>query len=477
MEIFILIFAIVLIINVTCSFSIIFIERKEPSTTWAWLLVLLILPGIGFIFYLLFGQNFSRERLFKEKKKLDKEKRKEVLGQIEKEYKDLDENSNFVDLIKMNYNNSGSKLMLNNEIDLYFDGKDKFKQLIYDLEHAEKYIHIQYYIIRKDKLGRKIISILEKKVKEGVQVRFLVDSMGGYTLTKRFLKNFINNGGKFEIFFPGILPHVNTRINYRNHRKIVIIDGKYGYTGGFNVGDEYISEDKKIGYWRDTHIRIRGDAVNPLNDRFLMDWCYASGEEIEHFSDFYLQEPYTLGDKAIQIVTSGPDHNEEYIKNALFKLINNTKEKIYIETPYFVLDESMLESIKISAMSGVDVRIVIPKKPDHIFMKWIAYSYLEELLEAGVKVYAYNKGFIHAKTMVSDGYVSTVGTANMDIRSFSLNFEVNAFIYNKEVADKLERQFMIDIEDSDQITLNTFKKRSRREKVMESIMRLFAPIL
>lgn len=477
MEIFILIFAIVLIINVTCSFSIIFIERKEPSTTWAWLLVLLILPGIGFIFYLLFGQNFSRERLFKEKKKLDKEKRKEVLGQIEKEYKDLDENNNFVDLIKMNYNNSGSKLMLNNEIDLYFDGKDKFKQLIYDLEHAEKYIHIQYYIIRKDKLGRKIISILEKKVKEGVQVRFLVDSMGGYTLTKRFLKNFINNGGKFEIFFPGILPHVNTRINYRNHRKIVIIDGKYGYTGGFNVGDEYISEDKKIGYWRDTHIRIRGDAVNPLNDRFLMDWCYASGEEIEHFSDFYLQEPHTLGDKAIQIVTSGPDHNEEYIKNALFKLINNTKEKIYIETPYFVLDESMLESIKISAMSGVDVRIVIPKKPDHIFMKWIAYSYLEELLEAGVKVYAYNKGFIHAKTMVSDGYVSTVGTANMDIRSFSLNFEVNAFIYNKEVADKLERQFMIDIEDSDQITLNTFKKRSRRERVMESIMRLFAPIL
>lgn len=477
MEIFILIFAIVLIINVTCSFSIIFIERKEPSTTWAWLLVLLILPGIGFIFYLLFGQNFSRERLFKEKKKLDKEKRKEVLGQIEKEYKDLDENNNFIDLIKMNYNNSGSKLMLNNEVDLYFDGKDKFKQLIYDLEHAEKYIHIQYYIIRKDKLGRKIISILEKKVKEGVQVRFLVDSMGGYTLTKRFLKNFINNGGKFEIFFPGILPHVNTRINYRNHRKIVIIDGKYGYTGGFNVGDEYISEDKKIGYWRDTHIRIQGEAVNPLNDRFLMDWCYASGEEIEHFSDFYLQEPYTLGDKAIQIVTSGPDHNEEYIKNALFKLINNTKEKIYIETPYFVLDESMLESIKISAMSGVDVRIVIPKKPDHIFMKWIAYSYLEELLEAGVKVYAYNKGFIHAKTMVSDGYVSTVGTANMDIRSFSLNFEVNAFIYNKEVADKLERQFMIDIEDSDQITLNTFKKRSRRERVMESIMRLFAPIL
>ena len=477
MEIFILIFAIVLIINVTCSFSIIFIERKEPSTTWAWLLVLLILPGIGYIFYLLFWQNFSRERLFKEKKKLDKEKRKEVLGQIEKEYKDLDENNNFVDLIKMNYNNSGSKLMLNNEIDLYFDGKDKFKQLIYDLEHAEKYIHIQYYIIRKDKLGRKIISILEKKVKEGVQVRFLVDSMGGYTLTKRFLKNFINNGGKFEIFFPGILPHVNTRINYRNHRKIVIIDGKYGYTGGFNVGDEYISEDKKIGYWRDTHIRIQGEAVNPLNDRFLMDWCYASGEEIEHFSDFYLQEPYTLGDKAIQIVTSGPDHNEEYIKNALFKLINNTKEKIYIETPYFVLDESMLESIKISAMSGVDVRIVIPKKPDHIFMKWIAYSYLEELLEAGVKVYAYNKGFIHAKTMVSDGYVSTVGTANMDIRSFSLNFEVNAFIYNKEVADKLERQFMIDIEDSDQITFNTFKKRSRRERVMESIMRLFAPIL
>ena len=468
---------IAVIANIFFSFSLIFIERKDPSTTWAWLMIMIILPGIGFIIYLLLGQNFSRARLFKEKKEFDTIKRRELSKDFASEEHEHIGGEQYLDLIRMNYTHSGAKCTYNNEVDVYYNGVDKFKQLIKDLKNAKKFIHIQYYIIRPDKLGKKIMSILEEKAAEGIEIRFLVDSMGSYRVTKRSLKDFTKNGGKFEIFFPGILPHVNTRINYRNHRKMVIIDGEYGYIGGFNVGDEYIGEDKHIGFWRDTHIRIRGEAVNDLTDRFLLDWCYASGEEIDDFSKFYPETPIRDGDIAIQIVTSGPDHNEEYIKNAYMKMINNAKKYVYLETPYFVPDSPMLEALKLSALSGVDVRLIIPGKPDHVFMKWAASAYIGDLLNAGAKVYLYQNGFIHAKTIVADGKVCTVGTANMDMRSYCLNFEVNAFIYDDRVANNLENQFFKDIEDCKVMTKEKYDKRSIALRIRESIIRLISPIL
>lgn len=476
MHILFLLGLIVCILNIFFSFSLIFIERKDPTTTWAWLLIMIILPGLGFILYLLLGQNLSRERLFKEKKKIDKQKRLEISKEWTKEKGKELGSDRFINLRKMNFTNSGARYTTSNDVELFFDGEDKFRQLIDDLRNAKKFIHIEYYIFRRDELGRKILNILEDKVKEGVEVRFLVDSMGSYTITKRSLREFTNNGGKFEIFFPGILPHINTRINYRNHRKIVIIDGEYGYTGGFNVGDEYVNRDKKIGFWRDTHIRIRGEAVNDLSDRFLLDWCYASGEKIEDFSKYYFNSE-RKGNIGIQIVTSGPDHTEEYIRNAYIKIINDAKENVYIETPYFVPDAPMLEAIKLSALSGVDVRIIIPGKPDHIFMKWAASAYMGELLDAGVKFYLYLNGFVHAKTIVADEQISSVGTANMDIRSFQLNFEVNAFIFNRNIAKKIEKQFFEDMDNSKLVTLELYKKRSRRLRIREAIIKLISPIL
>lgn len=476
-HIIILIGFIIVIANIFFSFSLIFIERKDPSTTWAWLMIMIVLPGLGFVIYLLLGQNFSRARLFKEKKEFDTIKRRELSKDFtSKEHKHIG-GEQYLDLIRMNYTHSGAKCTYNNEVDVYYNGVDKFAQLIKDLKNAKKFIHIQYYIIRPDRLGKKIMSILEEKAAEGVEVRFLVDSMGSYKVTRRSLRNFTKNGGKFEIFFPGIFPHVNTRINYRNHRKMVVIDGEYGYIGGFNVGDEYINENKHIGFWRDTHIRIRGEAVNDLTNRFLLDWCYASGEEIEDFSKFYPKNPIRDGDIAIQIVTSGPDHNEEYIKNAYMKMINNAKKYVYLETPYFVPDSPMLEALKLSALSGVDVRLIIPGKPDHIFMKWAASAYIGDLLNAGAKVYLYQNGFIHAKTIVADGKVCTVGTANMDMRSYSLNFEVNAFIYDDRVANNLETQFFKDIEDCKVMTKEEYDKRSITLRIRESIIRLISPIL
>ncbi|MDS0525542.1 cardiolipin synthase [Clostridium sp. SHJSY1] len=469
--------AALLALNISFCLSLIFIERKDPTTTWAWLLIMLILPGLGYAIYILFGQNLSREKLFKEKTFKDEARRREMSNYFLQDKTGEHVPSEYFDLIRMNYNHCGAKYKQRNSIDIYYDGEDKFQALIKDLNNAKKFIHIQYYIFRRDSIGKKIIEILEKKAAEGVEIRFLVDSMGSYTLTKKLMKKFLSNGGKFEIFFPGILPHINTRINYRNHRKIVVIDGESGYIGGFNVGKEYINQDSKIGFWRDTHIRIKGEAVNELTDRFLLDWCYASGEDIDDFSIFYSKEISKDGDIGIQIVTSGPDHKEEYIKHGYLKMINNAKKSIYLQTPYFVPDEPVLEALKLSALSGVDVRIIIPENPDHIFMKWASNSYIGELLDLGVKIYAYENGFIHAKTIVVDGQVSSIGTANMDIRSFKLNFEVNAFIFDDRVAENLEKQFFVDIKNSKVITKESHDNRSIGMRMKESLIRLLSPIL
>ncbi|MGL4874191.1 MAG: cardiolipin synthase [Clostridium sp.] len=467
----------IIVMNIIFSISVIFIERKNPTTTWAWLLIFIILPGIGFIIYMILGQNFSRQKLFKEKLVID-EYKKNVLKEQKYDKLDLKKHSyKNKDLIKMNFNNCGSKYTGKNEVKLFDRGEDKFNSLLEDIKNAKKYINIQYYIFRKDEIGRAIIEALEKKLEEGIEVRLLVDAMGSRTMTKKKLKRFLELGGEFAVFFPGILPNINTRVNYRNHRKIVVIDGEYGYVGGFNVGDEYLGRDEKIGNWRDTHIRIRGNAVSDLNERFVLDWCYASGDEIRELDKFVYGGDLTKGDVGVQIVTSGPDHNEEYIKNAYVKMITNAKESIALTTPYFVPDDTMIESLRIASLSGVDVKIIIPGKPDHKFMAWAASSYIGELLEAGARVFYYENGFVHAKVLVVDESVSSIGTANMDIRSFRLNFEVNSFIYDEGISSRVFKSFEKDLEESKEITKKEYNERGTTLKILESITRLLSPIL
>ena len=357
--------AIIFFINIILVFSLIFIERKEPDTTWAWLLILLILPGIGFVIYLMLGQNLSRQKLFREKKIVDKVKTKAVKEKHESSKKD---DKKFIDnyksLILMNYNHSGSIFTNGNDVKTYINGEDKFRDLFNDIREAKKFIHIEYYIFRFDDLGKALINELKLKVEEGVEVRFLVDGMGSKSLKKKEIKYIESIGIKFSVFFPGILPHINTRINYRNHRKIVVIDGEIGYVGGFNVGNEYVNRGKQFEFWRDTHIRVQGEAVNELNKRFFLDWDYAAEENINDMTEFF-PEHTVCGDVGMQIISSGPDHMEEYIKNAYMKIINDAKEYVYIQTPYLVPDGPVIEALKISALSGVDVRIMVPGKPDH----------------------------------------------------------------------------------------------------------------
>lgn len=464
------------LLNLLSALSLIFIERKEPTTTWAWLLILIALPGIGFILYLLLGQNLSRQKIFREKKIADKIKRYKLRSEVELPNFDNEVNENYEDLILMNYNHSGAIYTVGNEVQTYINGEDKFRELFNDIREAKSFIHIQYYIFRYDDLGKALIRELKEKIKDGVEVRLLIDGMGSKRITKKIINEIESYGIKVAIFFPGILPHINIRINYRNHRKIVVIDGKIGYVGGFNIGNEYVNRGKKFKFWRDTHIRIKGEAVNELNKRFILDWDYAADENIGNMS-MYFPKQKEYGNIGMQIISSGPDHMEEYIKNSYMKIINNAKNYVYIQTPYLVPDSPMLEAIKISALSGVDVRIIVPGEPDHFFMEWMLSANIGLLIEYGVKIYRYGKGFIHSKTIIADGEVCSIGTANLDIRSFKLNFEVNALIYSEEFAKKQEEIFLEDQKNSRLLMKETYDRRSRSLRIKESLIRLLAPIL
>lgn len=469
----------ILIINIILIIFLIFFERRNPTTTWAWILILTVLPIVGFLIYLLFGQDLSYRKMFS-KKIIDDEKKNAYINKITKNYI-YDSNSlENKDIIKMNFRNAKSLYTQMNDVKLYFDGKDKFNDLFEEIRNAEKFIHMEYYIVQSDNLGHELIELLTQKAKEGVEVKFLFDAMGSNKLGRdrdKILKGLKEAGGSYASFFPSRFSYINKRINYRDHRKIVVIDGKAAFLGGFNVGDEYVGKNKKIGYWRDTHLRIKGNAVNDLEARFLMDWTYASKEDIKDYNSYFPRKENIPGRVGMQIVSSGPDHNEQYIKNGYVKIINNAKKSLYVQSPYFVPDDNILDSLKISAFSGVDVRLMLPKNPDHKFMAWGAQSYITELLKAGVRVFLYDNGFLHCKAIMADDSVCSVGTANMDIRSFKLNFETNAFIYNSEITNKLENQFFIDMQYSKEINIEEFKHRSRLSRTLESITRLVSPIL
>ncbi len=474
-------FTVLLFLNILFAIIVIFIERRNASTTWAWLMVLLLIPGIGFILYLLFGQNLSRRKIFKLKTRDANDienillEQKLLLEKNEFHFNDPSA-SNYKDMIHMHLINSSSLFTQDNKVEIFIDGNVKFDALIKTIENATDHIHMVYYIIKNDDLGKRVIDALTKKAKEGVQVRFLYDAVGCRFLPQNFFKNLKDSGGEVASFFPFKIHFVNTRINYRNHRKLAIIDGKCGFIGGFNIGNEYLGINKKMGYWRDTHLKIYGSATYTMQTRFILDWNNASNVEVE-FAERYFPLIKPNGNTGIQIVSSGPDSEWQQIKSGYLKMINSAKESIYIQTPYFIPDESLLDALRIAALSGIDVRLMFPNKPDHIFVYWATYSYVGELLKAGARSYIYDAGFIHAKTIVVDGKVASVGTANADIRSFKLNFEVNAFIYDTTIAGRLKSIFEKDIDDCRELTLALYKNRSKIIKIKESISRLVSPIL
>lgn len=320
--------------------------------------------------------------------------------------------------------------------------------------------------------------MLKRKVKEGVAVRILFDSMGCRTMKNRDWERLERAGIEVAEFFPALLGNLQLRINYRNHRKIVVIDGRIGFVGGFNVGREYIGLDEKFGYWRDTHLCIEGAAVTSLAVRFVLDWNYAAKENL-FLDDRLFEIPHYVrnGHDPVQIISSGPDSQIKMIHDNYLHLIHSAKHHVYIQTPYFIPDDSILDALKIASRSGIDVRIMVPCKPDHPFVYWATYSYIGEMVEAGAKCYVYDNGFLHAKTLSVDGMVACVGTANMDIRSFGLNFEVNAVIYSERTVQRLERAFENDMTKCTHVTRKVYDQRGLVIKAKEQFSRLLSPLL
>ena len=481
---------ILLIINMLLAISIIFWERKNPGATWAWLMVVLLLPYLGFIMYLWIGAETKGRKAFVIKSQMDLElfnsyaKTSTYTDNIQDTLSKYSSQelvfegprwNNFNELVFMNFAAGLSFLCHDNEVDIFHDGNSKFDKLFEDIERAQSFIHLQYYIVRGDELGQRLIALLAKKAKEGVEVRFLVDCMGKPPRYKKLFAQLIRAGGSVRIF----LPRYIVRVNYRNHRKIVVIDGTLGYIGGINVGVEYLGRGNRFNNWRDAHIRVCGGSTKELGLRFIMDWNYAQNAQ-QHIPLSEKYFPHTedySGSVKMQIVSSGPDTRWANIRDGYIKMITGAKHRVYIQTPYFVPDDAIFETLKIAALSGIDVRIMIPANADHPFVYWAALSYLDTLADAGVKCYKYHNGFVHSKLVMVDGLVTSVGTANVDIRSFKLNFEVNAFIYDEEKTAEFETQFLRDVEDCVLMDREFFERRGRWSKIREAVSRLLSPLL
>lgn len=467
-------------INIILAIAVIVMERRNPTTTWMWITILVLLPGFGFFIYLWLGRSFKKRKKFEDKFAKDRLQSRGLIGGKQIMHRDMDKQqifpfNEYADMIEMHFRNGDAVLTTDNEFLPLFNGEEFFDMLFKEIENAKSSIYIQTYIMRSDKMGKKLCKILTNKAREGVDVKLLIDGMGSRRLHSSDIKKMREAGVEVEIFFPFFLSFVSPRINYRNHRKIYILDGKIGYLGGFNVGDEYYDGGKKWESWRDSVIKIKGSAVYMLKYRFILDFNFAAGNRHVKYED-ELNEFH--GSSACQIVTSGPDNEWPSIKDGFLKMISSAKESIYIETPYFIPDDSVLESLRVAILSGVNVKLLLPFKGDHPFVFWASLSFAGKILEAGGEVYFYKNGFQHSKVIIMDNKMVSMGTANMDVRSFQLNFEANAFIYDEEIAKKFSEKFLQDIrENSYSLSYQEYLRRSNWVKIKENVSRLGSPIL
>ena len=472
------IWAVLSAISVITITAVIIIERKNSAHTFAWLLVLLFLPGVGIFFYLILGRNFRKRKMFSDKELKDRNEFKGVYEFLNHGYEDkglfqLPLSYKISSLLK---NNSKAFLSERNSVEIYPDGEKLFPIMFEDLRRAKKHIHLEYFAFANDELGNELSDILIKKAEEGVDVKLIVDDVGSWKFRFKLGKKLSKLGVKCYYFNKARLPFFNSRFNYRNHRKITVIDGTIGFLGGLNIGDKYTGRDKYFGYWRDTHMRMEGGSVQGLQTVFLTDLYFVSNEycfEKKYYPDI-IKEHKKL---PMQIVTSGPDSSWESIMQIYFTAITNARESIYMTSPYLILPDGLTMALVTAALSGIDVRIILPGKPDHLIVFWGSKSFYQELIEAGVKIYEYHNGFIHAKTMVIDEEICSIGTANMDIRSFLQNFEINGIIYDHDTTVSMKKQFEEDMSKSKLIKLEDINKLGFFTNLKIGLARMFAPIL
>lgn len=459
---------------------LIILENRNPVKTISWILVLVLLPFAGIVVYLFFGQEYRKTKMYSRKGLKDLEKlRNLTLEQLDKlpknQFKYSDRLYSKKRLMNLFLSNSNAILTNNNEIQVLKDAKETFPAIFKSMEEARHHIHLEFYIVENDSIGNYLRELLIRKAREGVEVRFIYDDVGSWELKRKFLRSMSDAGVKVDCFMRVRFPNLTSKVNYRNHRKILVVDGETAFVGGLNFADRYQNGVPGIGPWRDTHLKVQGGGATALQIIFMADWYFVSKEILKGEKYF---RPFEAGDgKLVQMVASGPDSDWESIGQAYFASIASANEYVYISSPYLMPPSDIVTALKTSALGGIDVRIIVPGRSDAVSAKWGTNSYVEELLEAGIKVYFYQAGFIHSKVIIVDGIFSSVGTANLDFRSLETNFEVNAMIYDEETARILAEQFLEDQEKSNEIVLEEWIKRPRLNKIKESFARILSPML
>ena len=480
------------VFNIASVITLIFIKRSDTRVIFAWLLVFYFLPYIGFILYFFVGSKYKM-RLMSKKYGMSEieEKNNKALN---KQIHDIEadkikfreaETEKYRDLIILNSKNAMSYFTQNNNVELLISAKVNFTRIFEDIKNATKSVEVLYYIFKaKDNVGKEFVSLLKEKANQGLEVTLIYDGIGSLHTHMSDFKELKEAGGHVYRFLPSMLKSL-LHVNYRLHRKMVIVDGRIAYTGGVNVGDEYFGLKKINKPWRDTTIRLTGNSVLAIQTRFWTDLVFLQNQSFRKknraklmFDEKLLKSFYSPTDEGnlgVQILSSGPSTQNDTIKDAYVKMITSAKKYLYIQTPYFIPDKTFLESLRLAAACGVDVRIMLPGIPDKKYIYAVSLLNVAKLLQDGVKVYLHS-GFLHAKTLVIDDQVSTVGTANIDIRSFSLNYEINAFIYDNGFAIKCRDTFLNDVKECTIFNMDIYSKRGLWEKIYESIWRFIAPI-
>lgn len=466
----------------------IFTERRQPERSLGWLVVLVFIPVIGLGLFIAFGERMRTGRhLFKEAIResnqretgtldLSRERRivEEELGKMKGENSRMN-TDRVLELMTLLYRNNHAIAHPFNKIELLSEPKQTFDSMWEALESATDHIHVEFFIIDDDSTGRYLKEILCRKARAGLRVRVIYDYWGS-RISKSYLKELRESGVYVHSFFPPRFPFILRHVNNRNHRKIIVIDGKTAFTGGLNVADRY-RLGNSLGTWRDTMVRLQGPVVESLQEVFLADWFFL--ERKPHLRQRYFPalEKHEEGRNIIQIVDSGPDTSYRAIMQGMIGMLNMATEYAYLQSPYFMPTSELQEALIMTALRGADVRLLLPKSSDASMAQAGNASYLQPMLDAGVKVYWYVGGFLHSKTMVVDDYISTIGTSNMDFRSYEQNFEVNAFIYERETALRLKEAFLRDLKSSREISIEKWARRSKRMRFMEGISRLFSPAM
>lgn len=466
---FLVVYSIIIIITMVR----VLMDNRQPAKTMAWMLVLMFIPFLGIILYIFFGQNTRKERKIWQQS-LDQLTKRSMLEFVEQKDFNIPEEYRTISNLFMNQN-----LALpfkNNEVEIYTSGYDFFPSLLMEIGKAEHHIHIDTFIISDDPLGRIIADALIDKAKQGVEVRLIYDDVGSWRTPNSFFMRMRNEGIEVYAFMPVRFPAFTSRVNYRNHRKICVIDGEVGFIGGMNIARRYVQGTPKQS-WRDTHVKLTGAAVYGLQRAFLVDWYFVSKVLITERS-YYPEIIIGQNNSLVQVVTSSPTSLWPEIEQGYVRILTNAKHYVYMETPYFLPTDPILFAMRVAALSGVDVRLMIPYETDTKVVEWASRSYVIEASKAGVKILLYRKGFNHSKLLVSDDAMATIGSTNVDFRSFENDFEANAFFYDKKIALQVKEIFLADQKDSiDLDDVRRFIKKPFLQRLWESFVRLLSPLL